>query len=81
MRQIPRLINIINVKSPNIGIRLNDDDRKPISDINDPRLHFLYKMATEFKAMNSCKRGTRVRSLTSDTCFARYAGCSYINDL
>ena len=67
VRQVTRLINIITVKSPNTGIKLNDDDRKPIRDINDPRLHFLYKMTTEFKAMDSCKRGARVRSLTRDT--------------
>ena len=39
-------MNTINVKSESSGVRLHDDDRKPIYDIGDPRLTFVYKMAT-----------------------------------
>ena len=46
---------------------MNDNDRKPISDINDPRLHFVYKIATAFMGMDSCKRGARVRSLARNS--------------
>ena len=73
VRQVTRLMNIINVKSESRGVRLHDEDNKPIYDIDDPRLTFAYKMATAFKEMGSSKRGARVRSLTGDTANAANA--------
>lgn len=67
VRQITRMWHIINVKSPEKGIRLNDPDRLPITDPNDSRLDFLLKMATSLKKMDNAKKGHRIRSLTADT--------------
>ena len=44
--------NILNVKSPVSGIRLNDPDRNTISDENDPRLQFWLDMAASFSEMD-----------------------------
>ena len=57
---------ILNVKSPNEGVHLNDPDRHPISSPDDERLLFLENMATSLKLMDSSKR-ERVRGLSSQT--------------
>ena len=67
VKQVTRLIKIINVKSPHTGTRHNDDDRRPITDPKDPRLTFIHQMATCFKEMDNGLRGRRIRGLTSDT--------------
>ena len=58
--------HIINVKTPSDGKRLNDDDRLPVTEIDDPRLAFLMEIGECFKSMES-KYTHRVRSLTVDT--------------
>ena len=67
VKQVTRLIEIINVKSPHPGTRLNDDDRRPIMDPKDPRLTSIHQMATCFKEMDNGLLGRRIRGLTSDT--------------
>ena len=59
--------NILNVKSPVSGIRLNDPDRNTISDENDPR--FLLDMAASFSEMDPriLPKNMRVNMLTTDT--------------
>lgn len=66
---VTRLINIMNVGSPNAGSRSNDLDRGVINCIDDDRLNFMLDMAESFEKMNtSCTEYKhRVMCLTSDT--------------
>ena len=52
VRQVTKVWNILNVKSPKAAVRLNDPNRKPFSDKDDTRLQFLQSMATSFSEMN-----------------------------
>ena len=54
VRCVTRMWNILNIKSTDIGYRLNDPDREKITDPNDPRHDFLLKMATMFKDLTFC---------------------------
>ena len=58
---------MLNCKSPETYIALNDPDRKPFTSETDSRLNFLEDMGTSFKLMDSCSRGKRVKALTGDT--------------
>ena len=49
LKYVTRMWNIINIRSTGIGFSLNDPDRMPFNNLNDPRLDFLLKMATMFK--------------------------------
>ena len=64
---VVKMWNILNVKSPDSGRKLHDEDRYPFNSIDDERLTFLHEMATSFKLMDGGNQGTRVKSLTSDT--------------
>ena len=66
VRQVTRLINIINVKYLHTGTRLNNDDGRPITDPEDPRLTFILQMANNFKKMDNGLSGKRIRCLTSE---------------
>ena len=67
-RNVTRMWNILNIKSPpTVGIRLNDDDRQPFIDSNDERLTFLVDMATCFRKMNNSVLGKRMRGFTNHT--------------
>ena len=61
--------NILNVKSPEAGKILNDDDRYPINDKSDSRLQFLLQMAQSFDEMKprSLPGNMRMKMLTVDT--------------
>ena len=48
-KNVTKMWHILNVKSPNVGYGLNDNDRKPVSDVSDTRLAFLTEMKTMFK--------------------------------
>ena len=63
IENVTKMWHILNVKSPNVGYRLNDDDRKAVSDVNDTRLAFLTEITGCFNSMTS----KYVRSLTDDT--------------
>ena len=67
VRNVTRMWNILNIKSPTVGIRINDDDRQPFIDSNDERLTFLVDMATCFKKMNNSVLGKRIRGFTNHT--------------
>ena len=67
VKQITKLWNILSVKSPVIGGRLNDKDRFTFTDPCDERLVFIGKMATAFKQMDTGRKGNRIKGLTSDT--------------
>ena len=66
---VTRLINILNVKSPDVGYRLNDPDRKVFEDIDDNRFDFLLNMSQMFAKMDTSSTifPTRVMCLTSQT--------------
>ena len=64
---ITRMWNMLNIKRPYAAKYLNDPDREKFSSESDPRFDFLLKMATSFKLMDCCKRGCRVKCLTSET--------------
>ena len=67
VRYVTRMWNILNIRSTDIGYRLNDPDREKFTDPNDPRLDFLSKMVTMFKEMDNSIRGQRIRGLTGET--------------
>ena len=71
VRNVSKMWNILNVKTTSAGRRLNDPDREPITDANDPRLSFLVEIAHCFNEMKSTYTH-RVRSLTDDTSNALY---------
>ena len=57
---------------------VNDEDRLPVSDINDPRLSFITEIGDCFKSMES-KYTDRVHSLTDDTRTALHLTLFLIN--
>ena len=67
VKNVTKMWNILNVKTPSAGIRLNDEDRLPISDVSDVRLSFIEDIADCFNLMESDYSDHRVRSLTDDT--------------
>ena len=67
VKNVTRMWNILNIRSNEIGYRLNEEDRKPFYDLSDPRLDFLLRMATIFKQMDNSVRGYRVKGLTGET--------------
>ena len=64
---VTRMWNMLNVKSPEAGRRLNDPDREQLFSDSDSRLDFLLNMGNAFKLLDSSKRGCRVENLTSET--------------
>ena len=63
---------ILNNKSLDAHIKLNDPDRRPISSYSDPQIHFLRNMSENFEIVNdntisSVPRHVRVLSLTKET--------------
>ena len=69
VKNIMRTWNIPNVKSPDVGRRLNDPDRYPIETPDDQRICYLEKMATSLKLIDNSKqgRGQRIRGLKQET--------------
>ena len=66
---VTRLINILNVKSPDVGYRLNDPDKKVFEATDDTRFDFLKNMSQMFEKMDTSSTifPTRVMYLTSQT--------------
>ena len=64
---ITRTWKILNIKTPDVGKHLSDPDRQTLECTSDPRLEFLHKMASSIKLVDSGKRGTSIKALTSDT--------------
>ena len=62
IENVTKMWHILNVKSPNVGYGLNDNDRKPVSDVSDTRLAFLTEIAGCINSMTS-KYVHRIRSL------------------
>ena len=58
---VTRMQNMLNVKCPETGRRLNDPDREQFLSDSDSRLDFLLKMGTSFKLLDSSKRGCRIK--------------------
>jgi hypothetical protein len=67
VKLVTRMWNMLNIRSCDIAVRLNDPDREKFTDPNDPRLDFLLKMATMFKEMDNSVRGKRTKGLTGET--------------
>ena len=72
---ITRMWDMLNVKSPEAGRRLNDPDRKQFLSDSDSRLDFLLKMGIFLKLLDSSKRGCSVKKLTSETANALHQNC------
>ena len=64
---VTRMWNMLNVKSPEAGRRLNVPDMEQFLSDSESRLDFLLKMGNSFKHLDSSKRGCRVKILTSET--------------
>ena len=67
VNNVTKLWNIMNIKSPNSGTKLNDIDKEPIRCPNDSRLKFLESMAASCKQMVNSVLRHRIRGLTADT--------------
>ena len=69
LSRVTRMWNILNVKSPDVGVCLNDPDRYTMSDADDSRLQYLLDIADSFAEMDPRKlpNGMRVKMLTADT--------------
>ena len=69
VQNVTRMCNILNVKSPFVGVRRNDPDRCKISDSSDVRLQFLLDMAASFAEMDPRKLSSAmlIKMLTVDT--------------
>ena len=52
VKQIVRLWKILNVKRPNLHLRLNDPDRSPFYSTDDDRLHFLNRFISSLSLMS-----------------------------
>ena len=52
VKYVTRIWNILNIKSCDIAVRLNDPDRQKFTDPKNSRLNFLLKMATMFQKMD-----------------------------
>ena len=53
VRNVTKMWHILNVKTTSAGHRLNDPDREPIYDADDPRLSFIIEIADCFNEMKS----------------------------
>ena len=73
--------NILNIKSCDIAVPLNDPDRQNFMDPNDSRFDFLLKMATMFKKMDNSVCAKRVKGLTSERANALHRTLVGIVDL
>ena len=67
VENVTKMWNILNIKKPYAGQKLNDKDREPFKNSSDARLKFLEDMGTSFKKMDNSVFGNRIRGLTSDT--------------
>ena len=65
---ITKMWHILNVKSPNAGDLLSDEERQKINDPNDTRHKYLLQLADAFEEMNPRSLPPpRVNMLTTDT--------------
>ena len=81
VKYVTRMWNILNIKSCDIAVRLDDPDRQTFTDPNVSRLDFLLQMATMFKQMDNSVRGQRIKGLTSETSNALHRTLVGIVDL
>ena len=56
VKLVTKMWNILNIKSCDTALRLNDPDRAKFSDPNDERLIFLLRIADMFKDMSTNRR-------------------------
>ena len=62
VEHVNKMWNILNVRSRYTGERLKDTDREPINSIDDPKLDFLFKMATSLKLMAHLSMGNALKA-------------------
>jgi len=67
VEKVASLWNVLNIKRKGLHLRLNDPNRAPISDVNDPRLQELSDFAASVSTMSGGKGSTRVACLTTET--------------
>ena len=75
--------NILNIKHPDAGKNLNDENRMKFEATDDPRLNYLQSIANSFKEMDTANTGymQRIKCLTSDTSKALFTTVSGIAEL
>jgi hypothetical protein len=76
-----RVWHILNIKSVDAHIHLNDPDRKPFTSIDDPRLSFLLEVADAVSKLHGGKGHSRTASFTSETKQALVSSLRGIVDL
>lgn len=67
VEKIMILFHILNVKDPKSHLKLRDDTRKPIRNVEDDQLKYLLSMAQAFSKMSGGSGYGRTASLTSQT--------------
>lgn len=83
LESVTRLWNMLNIKQPRAGEKLNDKDRMKFTDSDDPRLKFIENMAKSFQEMNTAKtcHSQRIKCLTRDTSKALFITLNGIADI
>ena len=64
---IHRMWKILNNRSTNSHIRLNDEDRRPVNSVNDQNLQYLTQISESVKKMPRGRGIHRVETLTRET--------------
>ena len=78
---IVRLWKILNVKCPNLHIRLNDIDRQQITSKFHQSLVYMKNFASSVKEMRGGRGVNRVRSLTNETRDALFQTLNGLRDM
>ena len=64
---VTKMWNMLNIKTPHDGTKLNNDDRYPFTSEDDCRFDYLHNIARSFKLMDASQSRYRITALTADT--------------
>ena len=67
VEHVTKMWNMLNIKTPHDGTKLNNDDRYPFTSEDDCRFDYLHNIARSFKLMDASQFRYRITSLTADT--------------
>ena len=67
VEHVTKMWNMLNIKTPHDGTKLNNDDRYPFISEGDCRFDYLHNIARSFKLMDASQFRNRITSLTADT--------------
>ena len=80
---VTKVWNILNIKYPDAGKNLNEENWMKFEATDDPRLNYLQSIANSFKEMGTANTGysQHIKCLTSDTSKALFITLSGIGEL